>query len=363
MAQRDGVAGPRLGVVTILPPPITGQTLVSQAMCAILAERLPLALTAIRNNRGRGGISWTLRKHAHVTAALARLALGRLTARRSQRGYFVPDAGGGLWFNILQALVMRVAFEKVWFHHHVFSYVREPNGRMRAIHAILGHRLHHIALGETMARGLRSHYNTDQVTVLGNTPFVADSPQATARTRLRTLGFLGNITRDKGVGLFMEVAEGILASDPEACCRIAGPIRDPALRAEVESFCALDPERRIWLGPVRGDDKTAFLQDIDVLLFPSLYPNEALPMTIYEALAAGTPVLATSRGCIPDQLEGLGWDFPDTDFAEKATATMAEWRANPTAFAAASRTAAQQFETQLIKHRAALDRLVLEMAA
>lgn len=132
----------RLSVITVLPPPLTGQTLVSQEICCRFAEMGEFDLQAIRNCRGHVGIGWTLRKHGSILARLVWLAF---SGHQRQRAYFVPDAGAGLWFNILEALLMRLAFEKVWFHHHTFSYVRRSDARMRAIHLILGNRLHDVA--------------------------------------------------------------------------------------------------------------------------------------------------------------------------------------------------------------------------
>lgn len=359
MAERASIA-PKLVAITILPPPITGQTLVSQAICEIFAKRLAFELRAIRNEGGHTGVTWTLRKHGRLLGALL---AAMLTRRRGQRGYFVADAGGGLWFNVIEALFMRFAFEKVWFHHHVFSYVRQADPRMRLIHAILGRKLHHIALGAAMETGLKAHYQAQNVTVLGNTPFVTDTPEARVRPTLKTIGFLGNISKQKGIHLFMETAERALAQAPQMRCRIAGPIRDASLRAEVEAFCAADPDRRAWVGPVRDADKVQFLNEIDVLLFPSLYPNEALPMTIYEALAAGAPVLATPRGCIPDQLAGQSWVFPDAEFSGAAADQLAVWGDNSAAFAQASSAALQQFATQAAESQLALEMLLKDMAA
>lgn len=348
----------RLAVVTVLPPPLTGQTFVSQEICSRLANLKECDLYLIRNSCGHTGVRWTLRKHGSIVSIFFRLAFSR---RQRQRGYFVPDAGAGLWFNILEALLMRLVFEKVWFHHHTFSYVRNADARMRAIHLILGGRLHHVALGDSMAHGLRRHYSSRQVTVLGNAPFVCNTPAAHARRSLDTIGFLGNITQNKGIKLFMQTAERAMIAAPDLCCRIAGPIHDRLLRTDVEAFCAVDPARRQWLGPVYGADKAKFFHGIDVLLFPSLYAHEAMPLTIYEALASGVPVLATSRGCVPDQLGGLGWDFSDEVFANAAARQLQGWVADPTSFAAASRIAAAHFSDHYVAQSLVLDAFIRKL--
>jgi glycosyltransferase involved in cell wall biosynthesis len=55
------------------------------------------------------------------------------------------------------------------------------------------------------------------------------------------------------------------------------------------------------VGPVYGDAKFSFLSSIDLLLFPSKYPNEAQPVVIWESLSVGTPVVSTDVGAIAEQ--------------------------------------------------------------
>ena len=51
-------------------------------------------------------------------------------------------------------------------------------------------------------------------------------------------------------------------------------------------------------GPLFGRDKIRFLQNADMLVFPSYH--EGLPYVILESMAAGTPVLTTPVGAIPE---------------------------------------------------------------
>jgi len=348
-----------LSVVSILPPPRTGQTLVTEAMVGLLQAQGALHLVAVRNETGARGARWTLRKHGRLLGGLIRAGL---ESRGRGHLYFVPDAAGGLWFNVVEAAVMRLLFRRVWFHHHVFSYTRARDGRMALIHRILGDRLHHIALAPIMAEGLEQHYGAARITVLNNTPFLSDMPEVPARTALRQVGFLGNITREKGIGLFLQTVAAAQAQAPGLVAVIAGPIGEAALRAEVEAFCAAAPETRRWIGPVQGQAKADFLAGTDLLLFPSRYANEALPMVIYEALAAGAPVLATARGCIPDQLAGTGWALEEDSFAEEAAARITTWAADPAGFAQASGQAAARFTAQREEAETALEEVMAEMA-
>ncbi len=349
----------KLDAIVVVPPPAEGQTLVTERICHAFAEALPFKLRAVRNRAGLPGLLWRVVKHLML---MAHLVIGSLASRGRRRAYFVPDSNLGLWLNLLEAPLLRIGYRDVWLHHHVFRYVRHADWRMRAFLRILGPKTHHIVLGEAMANGLRTHYGAEHFHVLGNAAFVEDVPPAHRRTALNTIGFLSNITPEKGIGLFMETLRGLQARAPEISCLIAGPIKDPALKAQVEVFCAEMPDRRQWLGPVYSADKTAFFARIDVLLFPSQYDNEALPVTICEALASGAPVLATDRGCIPDQLAGTGWTYAEDAFSSNAQIQISNWRSDALGFARASDSAACRYTSQSDADAKALKHLTERMA-
>lgn len=345
-----------LHVVAVLPPPLNGMTHVTSNMVEAFRSAGPVRVSPASDSQGRRrGIRWTLYKHVRFLRAL----LGALM-RSPDRGscYFVPDSQAGLWLNLVEAPLLRLAYDRVWLHHHVFSYVRQRDWRMALILKILGHKARHIVLGPQMKSGLKENYNVSRATVLGNTPFVHDVPMAKIRTSLQTIGFLGNITQEKGINLFLETAELAQTQDDSLNVLIAGPVSDQKLRAKIEDFCAADPVHRAWVGPVSGQEKVNFFNRVDVLLFPSLYNNEALPVTIYEALAAGSAILATPKGCIPNQVPDANWIHPKSNFATKSVEILSAWRSNPEKFAKASLEAFEYFQMKKNSDRNALNELV-----
>jgi glycosyltransferase involved in cell wall biosynthesis len=75
-----------------------------------------------------------------------------------------------------------------------------------------------------------------------------------------------------------------------------------ALQSRINEF---ELSARVTLvDPLFGSEKVSFLQTSDVFIFPSYH--EGLPYSILESLAAGTPVIATNVGGIPDAvLDGI----------------------------------------------------------
>jgi glycosyltransferase involved in cell wall biosynthesis len=113
--------------------------------------------------------------------------------------------------------------------------------------------------------------------------------------RDRVVGFLGRLDEEKGVRELASVA----AELPEdVTFRFIG---DGDLRDWLEAELAAETERgQVELtGWVDHDDVPDQLNDLSLLVLPS-QPTEGLPTTILEALACGTPVLASPVSGVPD---------------------------------------------------------------
>ncbi|MCG3024525.1 glycosyltransferase, partial [Escherichia coli] len=66
-----------------------------------------------------------------------------------------------------------------------------------------------------------------------------------------------------------------------------------------------------YFGPVYGEDKTRFLNDLDVFIFPSRYYNEAEPLVVYEAAASGNYVIGSEVGSMKEAIQKVhGFSYP-----------------------------------------------------
>jgi len=117
--------------------------------------------------------------------------------------------------------------------------------------------------------------------------------------KVRRLAYLGRITREKGLFEAVEAMK-LIVSDPgvnEIEFVIAGSGNARAdLMSQIEEMGVGDHVRMIE--SLFGKEKVRFLQQADIFLFPSYH--EGLPYSILESLAAGTPVIASNVGGIPD---------------------------------------------------------------
>jgi glycosyltransferase involved in cell wall biosynthesis len=124
------------------------------------------------------------------------------------------------------------------------------------------------------------------------------------------LAFLGRMSPEKGAAQAIDVAAR--AGLP---LRIAAKCREPAEIAYFERHVAPRLGSGVrWLGELGRADKYKLLAGARALLFPIDWP-EPFGMVMIEAMACGTPVLATRRGAVPevvvDGVTGAVRDTPD----------------------------------------------------
>jgi glycosyltransferase involved in cell wall biosynthesis len=127
----------------------------------------------------------------------------------------------------------------------------------------------------------------------------AVGPTRSGPARPPTIGFVGRVVPIKDVATFVRAAAHASRRLPGARFVVAGPLDHDAAYA--------DEVRRAGAGVVEllGEvDGPATVAGLDVLVLPSI--SEAQPLVVLEAMAAGTPVVATAVGGVPELLEGRG---------------------------------------------------------
>jgi glycosyltransferase involved in cell wall biosynthesis len=298
-------------VVGPVPPPTTGRAVVTAAV--VEAWRAAGVDVALADVAVRGGQP---HKAVRYLAAVGRAARAR--------GGVVVVASDGPWLvaDAIVALVARARGRRLAIHHHSWGAVAERSRLMSVLVAAAGRDARHVVLCPAMAAALRSrHRRVDDVVVVSNAGVVARGAAHPPSPGRLVLGMLGNLTAAKGLLRALAVLDDL---PDDVGLVLAGPI----VGADEEAAVAAVGERVEVLGPVDAAQRAAFLARCDLLLFPSDYRNEAQPMALLEALAAGVPVVAVERGCIAGDLAGLGWTVPDVAgfaaLAHRAIAALAD---------------------------------------
>ena len=133
------------------------------------------------------------------------------------------------------------------------------------------------------------------------------------------VGFVGRLTRDKGLPELVRAFDCVLASVPEAVLLLVGwfDASEDALDAEEQARIRSHPRIR-WTGI--QEDTAPWYRAMDVLVLPSL--REGFPNVALEAQASGVPVVTTTAtGARDSVLPGVtGLLVPPGDTAALATA-------------------------------------------
>ena len=132
-------------------------------------------------------------------------------------------------------------------------------------------------------------------------PFGTLLDRAAARSELglsaegATIGWVGRISREKGLDVLLDAVASMGDSAPRVAVVGDGPERQAL---ELQHAARRDAGQLVWCGTVR--DAARVLCAFDALVISSR--TEGTPMVVFEAMAAGVPLVATRVGGIPDMV-------------------------------------------------------------
>lgn len=151
----------------------------------------------------------------------------------------------------------------------------------------------------------------------------SDLDRASRRGNGLTLGYLGLVSRGKGVEQLARALESnwelrLIGPRPEADDVLA-PRRTESSHTDV-----LESERVVLLGPLYGRAKWTEMNEWDIACFPSY--SEGLPLALLEARLLGIPCVASAVGDIPT-FASRDAGVILTDFSDTATVESSVQRA------------------------------------
>jgi glycosyltransferase involved in cell wall biosynthesis len=159
-----------------------------------------------------------------------------------------------------------------------------------------------VAVSEEIGRSLqRLGVSRSKITIIDNgidtLPFASAEPSLRRNLQVGTaamVGLVGRLTPQKGPDYFLQAASIVRHKLPDVRFVFVGE------GAEKNTLQAL--ARRLGVAESttfagRSTDMPGVYRSLDLLVLPSR--EEGMPMTLIEALAAGTPVVATSVGSVP----------------------------------------------------------------
>jgi glycosyltransferase involved in cell wall biosynthesis len=131
-------------------------------------------------------------------------------------------------------------------------------------------------------------------------------------SRSQVIGHIGRLSDEKGTLQFLNAIPSIIKNDADCTFFIGG---DGVLSETVKQFIEQNrlQDKIRYGGWISRKDLPEILSSLKLLVIPS--KTEGLPNMMIEAMACGTPVLATSVGSIPDIIKDEDTGFILSDIS------------------------------------------------
>jgi glycosyltransferase involved in cell wall biosynthesis len=340
-----------------LPPPLNGFS----NICAMM-------LSMLKSN-GEVQVFDRAPKYAQprqlLTQLLKPLQYLLLCLRRRDMVLYLALSGAyGQLFDWLYVVIAKLLRRPIFIHHHSFAYIYGPT-RLNHWFFAWVRDANHIVLSRSMGEALVRLYrlNPDRVRAVSNAAFyncADDARPVAAEAAPLHLGYLSNITFEKGFVEFFAILDRLREMRIDYRAHIAGPVA-PSAREAFEKLLSAATHVH-YAGPVFGEAKDSFYRQLDVFLFPTNYANEAEPLVVYEAMRQGVYVIACDRGAIAEMLRnGAGLAFARDQIIESAAAQIAAFDADRDLLRSAQKMSAQQAQRIRTSGRTELDTLLNRM--
>lgn len=339
-----------------LPPPVHGFSEINRRMLTVLQTSASVKVFDLAPR----GVRFHLLK-------LWIQFVGAVFHGRGRNGALYLPLSGGLrqFVDTSFASIALFCGYRVFVHHHSFAYLNQQPFYARVVLRLLRKSVH-IVLCDCMGEMLANQYaiSSCNIRVISNAAFLSEIEkpiQNMQRKGKLVLGFLSNITVAKGCFDFIDLLKEAKSQGLAVEGMMAGPV-------QVEIKSTFDEAVRdagciTHVGPVYGDEKNSFFSQIDVLVFPTRYANEAEPVTIWEAMQAGVPVISLSRGCISGMVTNeVGWVIQDPEsFVESGLEKIRYLLLNESALQVMKTAARTKFVNSKLLYTTNLNKLVAEI--
>jgi glycosyltransferase involved in cell wall biosynthesis len=278
--------------------------------------------------------------------------------------YFGLSGGYGQIYDCFFVLITRIFCRDIYLHHHSYQYINEKKYISKVLFALVGRSAIHIVACEKMRNDLKDKYSlVTKVKVISGIATLENwGHHGPIKNNIITIGFLSNISEEKGIFIFLKIAEFFLAKNLPINFLVAGPYQDDIVRHRVEKLLSKLANTH-YVGSKYGNEKKHFYDSLDIFLFPTQYVNESEGLVIHEAMSRSVPVIAYSRGCIPQFISddvGMAID-PKMDFYSQALVRIQSWLSNLTEYQQISKRARRQFEIQQSVHAERINELCAEL--
>jgi glycosyltransferase involved in cell wall biosynthesis len=295
-------AGRRLTVISQLPPPHHGSTLMTKVwMQTMASEGFELRLVDRRFSKEVGQVGETsLRKILAAPGLLFRLSRSLLRKRPAACVFFMTNRPASFLVDWAASEILRVLRVPVIGYIHTSGY-SELASRGRVWNILVSRLLSSassvVCLSPALEADVAAFRPGGRTVSIGNTsPDLPPAAASDAGDRRQVLYF-SNLIPEKGIETFTELATRLSPGHSAVNFLAAGaPVSDTQIDALRQSSRGIVD----FVGKVGAEEKWKQLEKTRLLAFPSSYRYEAQPLVILEAMSMGVPVVAFRVGGLED---------------------------------------------------------------
>jgi glycosyltransferase involved in cell wall biosynthesis len=295
----------RLVVVGPLPPPYHGVTISTSLV--LRSQRLSAAFDVrhVDTSDERSGENigrWDAR---NIVIAIRSLVSLWRNLRGAVGLVYLPLSQSAAGF-LRDSLLIHIASARGWkVAGHLRGsefrdfYDASPSLLQTGIRQTLARLTSVAVMGESLRWVFEGLVPSERITVVSN-----GTPEPTVNPDPRdepTVLLLSNLRRRKGVVEAVEAARVVVREHESVRFLFVGEWENKHFEQEVTRRVEGAGSRIQFRTPVAGLEKDRLLASASVVLFPPIEP-EGHPRVVLEALAVGTPVVATNQGAIGETL-------------------------------------------------------------
>lgn len=289
-----------LAIVGPFPPPLMGVSKNNEILRATLEQK---GVPVVSIDTSVGQLSHSRSLGYHLARLLVNLRAASRLVRSGSRVYIVPDGGLGILYSFVHIALSSMRSREIFIHHRTFKYIDQTSLCLNLALQLSRSKATHVFLSSGMADKFQRRYGPVRHLIAGNACFVPEGRKCISHESSElVLGHLSNLCEEKGFFLVADLFERLAREYPRMKFKLGGPIVEERVALRLKELVSRFPSQVFHLGAIYGKAKQEFFDSLDVFVFPTLYPLEAQPNVLYEAMASGNIILATDRGCIGEMV-------------------------------------------------------------
>ncbi|NBQ97009.1 MAG: glycosyltransferase family 1 protein [Microbacteriaceae bacterium] len=298
-------------VVSQLPPPVNGSTLMTKTLVEQLGK-LGIDTCVISKSFSKDSDEIG-KKYASKILKIPRFLLGLVSANIKFSPklviYFLTNRVPSFYLDFLALSILRMFRANVVLYLHTSGYeklIRKSKLNAALCRSAFSWADKLVTLSPKLSSDITQFVPELKIHSIAN----AVEDQFTLKSKVlprkrfenKQIIFVGNLVEGKGYEEFLDASLKLRRKGLISKALIIG--------AETKSGQILDMRKRVSqmsyendvkiLGPRSREEISRYLSESSVFVFPTTYEFEAQPLVIVEALSAGLPVVALGAGAIPD---------------------------------------------------------------